>query len=105
LVLNSGNAITAKVDGRLLKSIARAHGWFQKLVSGKVSSVCEIADRESVTAQYVGNLLPLAFLAPKIVEAIAAGRQPPDLMAQRLIKLVRKLPLDWASQLRHLAFS
>src|SRR6267378_5981977 len=48
-------------------------------------------------AQYVSSLLPLAFLAPDIVEAVAAGRQPPELTAHRLIRTV-ELPIAWAAQ-------
>ena len=40
---------------------------------------------------------PLAFLAPDIVEAIAAGRHPPELTAHRLIRTV-DLPIAWAAQ-------
>jgi site-specific DNA recombinase len=49
-------------------------------------------------------MLPLAFLAPDIVEAIAAGRQPPDLTAYRLIRAV-ELPIAWAAQRQLLGFS
>lgn len=41
--------------------------------------------------------MPLAFLAPDIVEAIAAGRQPADLTAETLIRHV-DLPFDWNDQ-------
>jgi hypothetical protein len=42
----------------------------------------EIAEREEVSARYVRRLMRLAFLAPEIVEAIAAGNQPPELTAE-----------------------
>jgi hypothetical protein len=41
--------------------------------------------------------LPLAFLAPDIVEAILKGRQPIELTAARLMR-IRDLPLSWAEQ-------
>ena len=46
-------------------------------------------------------LLRLAFLAPDIVEAIAADRQPAELTAETLIKRV-VLRFDWAAQKRML---
>jgi hypothetical protein len=58
---------------------------FEALVSGQVSSVAELATVEGVSDRYVSSLLPLALLAPDIVEAIASGRQPPALTAHRLI--------------------
>jgi hypothetical protein len=50
-----------------------------------------------VSDRYVSSLLPLALLAPDIVEAIASGRQPPELTAHRLIRTV-DLPIAWAAQ-------
>ena len=41
--------------------------------------------------------MPLAFLAPKIVEAILAGTQPVDLTAETLTKHAN-LPLSWPDQ-------
>ena len=40
--------------------------------------------------------MPLAFLAPDIVEAILAGTQPVDLTAETLTR--RDLPLSWSEQ-------
>ena len=52
----------------------------------------------------ISRVLPLAFLAPDIVEAILDGRQPPELTAARL-KRMRNLPLDWQQQRRYLGFA
>jgi len=41
----------------------------------------------------------LAFLAPRIVEAIAAGQQPPELTAKALTERI-ELPLLWNEQER-----
>jgi hypothetical protein len=39
----------------------------------------------------------LAFLAPKIIEIIAAGKQPQDLTAEALAERIH-LPLLWTEQ-------
>lgn len=70
---------------------------------GSASSLCEIATREGVSDRYVSHLMPLAFLAPDIVEAILAGTQPADLTTETLIKRT-KLPLRWGEQRALLAF-
>jgi site-specific DNA recombinase len=41
--------------------------------------------------------MPLAFLAPDIVEAILAGTQPVDLTAETLTRRA-DLPLSWSEQ-------
>jgi site-specific DNA recombinase len=48
--------------------------------------------------------LPLAFLAPEIIEAIAAGRQPTELTATRLIRSI-DLPTEWGAQKRALGLA
>jgi ParB-like chromosome segregation protein Spo0J len=83
----------------LLKTIARAHRWFDDLISGKESSLAAIARREKVGVRYVGRGIRLAFLSPDVVEAIAEGRQPVALSAERLLKHTR-LPAAWTEQRR-----
>ena len=53
--------------------------------------------------RYVARLLPLAFLAPRIVEAAVAGEQPIDLTAQDLVTL-DELPPEWSAQATKLGF-
>ena len=62
-------------------------------------SIEEIAERERVGARYMRRLMRLACLAPKIVEMIAAGSQPPDLTAEVLAERI-DLPLYWTEQER-----
>jgi len=60
-------------------------------------------DNAGVSDRYVSHLLPLAFLAPRFVEAILAGNQPVDLTTEILIKRT-DLPLDWSEQKALLGF-
>ena len=104
LVIEGPSAAPNQPDPILLKEIKRAHRCFAALVSGQVRSVAELATIEGISDRYVSSLLPLAFLAPDIVEAIAAGRQPPDLTAHRLIRTI-DLPVAWAAQKQLLGVS
>ena len=74
----------ALVSGGGMERVARAHCWFNDLVSGRCGSMVEIAKRNGVGKQYVSRLIRLAFLSPEMVERIVAGRQPPELTAQAL---------------------
>ena len=103
LVIEGRSASPTTPDPVLLKEIRRAHRCFEALVSGQVGSVAELATLEEISDRYVSSLLPLAFLAPDIVEAIAAGRQPSDLTAHRLIRAV-DLPIAWSAQKQLLGF-
>ena len=61
------------------------------------ASAQRIAEVERVSARYVSRLLPLAFLAPDIVDQILQGRHPAELSAARLTNRL-DLPLDWVHQ-------
>jgi site-specific DNA recombinase len=84
-------------DNRLINLIAKAHDWLERLTSGKVKNVMEIAAEENVTSSYVTRVIYRAFLAPDIVQAILAGTQPPSLTLDKL-KNNLPLPIDWNEQ-------
>jgi site-specific DNA recombinase len=71
------------------------------LATGRVRSLEELATRDGITRRYIRRLIDLAFLSPRIVDAILEGRQPVTLTATRVTEL--DLPLDWAEQHKLLA--
>ena len=93
-----------KDDPALTKAVARAHKWFGDLASGRARSLAELAKAEGLSDRYVSRLVLLAFLAPKIVEAILAGTQPVELTAEILTKRA-DLPLSWVEQKTVLGFN
>jgi len=103
-VINGDSKASPRTDPALLKMIARAHCWFDDLVSGRAASMVKIGKREKVGKRYVSRIIRLAFLAPEIVEQIVNGCQPPELTAESLLKDRTQLPLEWESQHRVLGF-
>ena len=87
----------APIDLTLIAAIVKARGWGERLTSGDVSSIAEIAAEEQIGASYVGATLPLAYLAPQIVEEILSGRRSRD----PLVRYPGKAPVDpsWRQQL------
>jgi hypothetical protein len=67
-------------------------------------SVRDLVERHGADQGDVSRMIPLAFLAPDIVEAILEGRQPAELTAARL-KRMRAIPASWAEQCRFLGFA
>ena len=63
----------------------------------------ELASRYRQDVGEVSRTLPLAFLAPDIVEAVLGGGQPVDLTPRRLLR-IGILPLRWEDQRRRLSF-
>jgi len=99
LVIQGNRAPASLADLALIKAIARVRLWADDLLAGRVESVAAIAERDGVLPNYVRRLTRLAFLAPRIVEAVVAGHQPPELTAEALTERI-ELPLLWSEQ-RH----
>ena len=93
-ILVNAAAAVQPPDRKLIALIARSRRWIERIASGDAGTIREIARREGVDEGDVSRFLPLAFLAPDIVEAILAGKHPPDLTAERL-KRLPVLPHDW----------
>jgi hypothetical protein len=89
-----GERTDRAIDLPLVTAISRAHCWAQMLMSGEARSIQEIAEWEGVGATYVGQLLPLGFLAPALVERIVSGAQPAEFTAGNLIWKI-EVPLRW----------
>jgi hypothetical protein len=86
--------IDAKARESLLLAIARARGWMESIISGAKNTLDEIAVEEQLAERYVRRLSQLAFLSPKLVEAIDNGTAPAGLTVSCLIQL----PYAWTDQ-------
>ena len=75
---------TQSVNPPLIKAIARAHAWNQMLMKNEVASIKELASQEGISTRFVCRLLPLAKLAPNIVETIRDGHQHPGMTVNAL---------------------
>ena len=103
LVIPSGSEVQMprRTSLSLIKAVARAYRWPDKIMRGEFQSRQSVAQFADVDQRYAGRILQFAFLAPDIVEAILDGRQPADLTAH---KLLRGFPMDWVEQRKWLGF-
>ena len=85
----------ARPDSALLKALARGFRWKKMLQEGNYQTLEEIAIAENINPSYVSRLLRMTLLAPDIVEAILAGRQPPALTMARAMQ---PFPVEWRDQ-------
>lgn len=85
-----------RMDSALVKAVVEARRWQSLLASGEVASLRELAKLEERCPIYTGQILPLAFLAPDLVEEIVDGRQPAHLSLNRLLSA--ELPKTWRDQ-------
>jgi site-specific DNA recombinase len=96
LVIQTPRDRSSPADTKLVSLLANAHRWVDDLAKGRAVSVRDLAQQNGRDPSEVSRILPLAFLAPDIVDAILDGRQPVDLTPHQLKRLV--LPLRWHDQ-------
>ena len=79
----------------LLAAIARSRAWIDTILRDPGETFDSIAAREGRSARYIKLLAPLAYVSPRLVEALADGRPISELTVTALAK---SLPLAWAEQ-------
>jgi DNA invertase Pin-like site-specific DNA recombinase len=92
-----GDVIADEQDHTLIKLIADARNWMQRLRDGEVASIRALARDLDLDHRHVTRALPLAFLAPNIIRAIHNGRQPAELTVTSL-KRLDPFPMRWDDQ-------
>ena len=85
----------ATIDKTMIKAIATAFRWQKLLENGTYGCLEEIARAEKIGGSFVSRNIRLTLLAPDIVEAILAGKQPADLTSK---DLMLPFPVEWAGQ-------
>ena len=103
LIVGREETRPAFIDKNLVEAISQAHVWLKQLSTGAAKSAAEIAIHAGIDDGEVSRILPLAFLAPDIVEAVLDGRQPVALTA-RYLKRLKPVPTSWSEQRRILGF-
>jgi site-specific DNA recombinase len=98
---NSASVSPRHPKSSLIKAIARAHGWYEKVARGEAVNMRSLAQHAGLTERYVGKVFGCALLAPDIIESILEGRQPQGLSFD---KLCEHVPLSWSEQREHFGF-
>jgi hypothetical protein len=83
-------------DPSIVALISQGRCWFEELASGRAGSIKEIAQAQGVTARYVGRLIEIGLLSPKLVEGLMAGVDLGRTAAQ--LKGDPPLPVSWKAQ-------
>lgn len=100
LILPSGRTALSRVDDKLIKAIATAHGWWEELVENPGQRISDLAAAHGVTKSWVTRVLRLAFLDPAIVEQVLNGTAPGHLTLDTLRSPDSVLAL-WSAQRVH----
>jgi site-specific DNA recombinase len=95
-LIGAGGLSKPRVDDALVRAITKSKDWVRKLETGEYKSILDLARMEKLCKLHTAKLLPLAFLAPDLIELILDGRQPPRLTLTALIE--EPLPETWSLQ-------
>jgi hypothetical protein len=79
----------------LVRAVARANDWMDRILKGEIPNQRALSRETGFDERYISRIIPLAFLAPDITEAILEGRQLPGLT---LGKCVVDVPSEWGLQ-------
>lgn len=97
MVLTDGSNQATRQDTALINLVLRAYLFLGQLTDGAGRSLEEVASLNGTAPSEISRLLPLAFLSPRLIDAILCGTQPVDLTAQRLARFPQ-FPLSWNEQ-------
>ncbi|RIJ27783.1 recombinase family protein [Henriciella algicola] len=93
LVLQNAD-VSRKVDQALIRRVVKAMDWLDAIKAGR--AISDIAAEQNVSPSYITHNLDLAFLSPRILEAVSEGRQAPHISAYQLSKI--SIPVNWDEQ-------
>ena len=86
IITQDGQLASGRSDPSILSAIARARAWWDILCADPKLSVRMLAQREGLDPGYVGRILKLAFLDPKLVQAFAKGTAPASITLKQLTR-------------------
>jgi len=81
-------------DMTLINRVLKAMDWVDQIKLGQ--PISSIAKAENVSSEYITHNLGLGHLSPKILKAIADGKQRADISAYQLSKI--QIPAAWTDQ-------
>ncbi len=85
---------TAARDETLIRNIALAHHWLERIKAGETFG--DIAEASNISKRRVQHMIDLAFLAPDLVRNVLEGEQPLGFTSDWCKS--RTLPSDWQDQ-------
>jgi hypothetical protein len=97
-VVDESQAHGNESDRTLVQAVVRAHAWVKLLTEGAHTSMESLAASIGMHPRVVRKSIRLAFLSPRIAEAILLGQQSKSVLARTLFHDAHSL--SWIEQMR-----
>jgi hypothetical protein len=82
MMVNANGDPNRAANPTLTTAVAKGYIWNQLLITGKVKNMKALVAVAGLDDSYIRKLLPLAWLAPDVVEAVMEGREPKHIRLQ-----------------------
>lgn len=92
-----GESGTEGVDPALVAMVAKAQVYLAKMIEYPDLDSTGVANLFGIDRADVGRVLPLAFMAPRLLDQILMGRQSNKVSARNLAR--QDLPILWSEQI------
>jgi site-specific DNA recombinase len=91
----NGSSSEAVTVPSVVKAVARAHDWYERIVMGEITTMKQLAQESGLRRRYIRQILHCATLSPQITDALLLGKHRPNLTLKEILRVV---PLDWREQ-------
>jgi site-specific DNA recombinase len=88
IAADGGSGFVGEPVQSLVKAVARAHGWHERIVAGEFKTVDQLARKSGLTRRYVRRILHCATLSPQATEALLVQRTSNRAVQIQLLTLV-----------------
>jgi hypothetical protein len=78
----------------VIRAVARARQWVERIVAAEIPNQRALAAATGYDERYISRVIPLAFLAPDITEAILEGTAKYHSLGDQLVDV----PMLWSEQ-------
>jgi site-specific DNA recombinase len=93
LVIGSDRLSNDRSRQLILRAIALAHHWYQRIANGETACLNDIIRQDGIDASHAKKIFPLAFLSPSCTESILRFNTDFTLKA-----LLANIPMEWNRQ-------
>jgi hypothetical protein len=93
LVIGNDRLANDRSRQLILRAIALAHHWYQRIVDGEAKCLNDIIRLDGIDASHAKKIFPLAFLSPSCTQSILRSDTDFTLKA-----LLANIPMEWSRQ-------